>query len=163
RQLMNYSFNRLHLVNAYGAFGSINRFRYEVVVEGTDENNLTPETAWREYGFKGKPGDPRRLPRQFAPYHLRLDWLMWFIAISPLYADPWFVPFVAKLLENDPAILKLLRTNPFPGTPPTYVRARLYHYRFTDWQRLRTTGEWWERRFVREFLPPISRDHVRLW
>ncbi|MEU5242441.1 hypothetical protein, partial [Streptomyces lydicus] len=20
----------------------------------------------------------RRLPRQYAPYHLRLDWLMWF-------------------------------------------------------------------------------------
>ncbi|MCQ4079649.1 lipase maturation factor family protein [Streptomyces sp. RB6PN25] len=163
RQLMNYSFNRLHLVNAYGAFGSINRFRYEVVVEGTDEDEITSETVWREYGFKGKPGDPRRLPRQFAPYHLRLDWLMWFVAISPLYADPWFVPFVAKLLENDPAILKLLRTNPFPTIPPTHVRARLYHYRFTDWRRLRTTGEWWERTLVREFLPPISRDRVRLW
>ena len=35
RQLMNASFNRWHLVNAYGAFGSVTKERYEVVVEGT--------------------------------------------------------------------------------------------------------------------------------
>lgn len=87
-QLMNYSFNRLHLVNSYGAFGSINRIRFEVVVEGTDEQRLTPTTVWREYGFRGKPGDVRRRPRQYAPYHLRLDWLMWFAGISPAYARP---------------------------------------------------------------------------
>src|SRR6185312_2725855 len=35
RQLMNASFNNWHLANAYGAFGSITRQRYEVVVEGS--------------------------------------------------------------------------------------------------------------------------------
>src|SRR6185295_2491116 len=34
RQIMNTSFNPLHLVGTYGAFGSITRTRYEVVVEG---------------------------------------------------------------------------------------------------------------------------------
>ncbi|HZU75790.1 MAG TPA: lipase maturation factor family protein, partial [Dehalococcoidia bacterium] len=34
RQLMNYAFNRIHFVNTYGAFGSITRVRYEVVLEG---------------------------------------------------------------------------------------------------------------------------------
>ncbi|WP_405719104.1 lipase maturation factor family protein [Streptomyces sp. NBC_01537] len=160
RQLMNVSFNRLHLVNAYGAFGSINRIRLEVAVEGTDEPVITPHTVWREYGFKGKPGDPRRLPRQFAPYHLRLDWLMWFAGISASYAWPWFVPFLGKLLENDPATLKLLRTNPFPDAPPTHVRARLYHYRFTDWATLRATGAWWRRTLVREYLPPVSLESL---
>src|SRR5207247_5773615 len=80
RQLMNYTFNPLHLVNTYGAFGSVTKTRYEVVVEGTAERAPGPETAWKEYEFKGKPGDPRRMPRQYAPYHLRLDWLMWFAA-----------------------------------------------------------------------------------
>ena len=37
RQLMNASFNPLHLVNTYGAFGSVTRRRYEVVIEGTDD------------------------------------------------------------------------------------------------------------------------------
>jgi hypothetical protein len=160
RQQMNVSFNRLHLVNAYGAFGSINRIRLEVAVEGTDEPVITPHTVWREYGFKGKPGDPRRLPRQFAPYHLRLDWLMWFAAISSSYAWPWFVPFLGKLLQGDPVTLKLLRTNPFPDAPPTHVRARLYHYRFTDRATLRATGAWWRRTLVREYLPPVSLESL---
>lgn len=160
RQQMNVSFNRFHLVNAYGAFGSVNRIRLEVAVEGTDEPVITPHTVWREYGFKGKPGDPRRLPRQFAPYHLRLDWLMWFAAISSSYAWPWFVPFLGKLLQGDPVTLRLLRTNPFPDAPPTHVRARLYHYRFTDRATLRATGAWWRRTLVREYLPPVSLESL---
>ncbi|MCP3818216.1 lipase maturation factor family protein [Streptomyces sp. A3M-1-3] len=154
RQVMNRSFDSLHLVNAYGAFGSISRIRQEVVVEGTDEPVLHVGTVWREYGFKGKPGDPRRLPRQYAPYHLRLDWMMWFAALSPAYAESWFGPFVERLLENDRDTLRLLRHNPFPDAPPTYVRARVYRYRFTTWQELRATGAWWHRTLVREFLPP---------
>ncbi|MDX3239403.1 lipase maturation factor family protein [Streptomyces sp. ME03-5709C] len=160
-QMMNVSFNRLHLVNSYGAFGSVNRVRLEVVVEGTDAAEPGPGTAWKEYGFKGKPTDPHRLPRQFAPYHLRLDWLMWFAGISPAYAWSWFIPFVGKLLVNDPRTLRLLRGNPFPDTPPTYVRARLYRYRFTDWRTLRATGAWWERSYVREYLPPVDLEGLR--
>lgn len=155
-QRMNMSFNAYHLVNTYGAFGSVNRSRYEVVVEGTADTVLGPETEWREYGFKGKPGDPRRLPRQFAPWHLRLDWLMWFAGISPAYARDWFGPFVERLLENDRDTLRLLRHNPFPDAPPAHVRARLYLYRFTTWRELRTTGAWWHRELVREFLPPAA-------
>ncbi|MEU5428585.1 lipase maturation factor family protein [Streptomyces olivoreticuli] len=155
-QRMNMSFNALHLVNTYGAFGSINRRRHEVVVEGTDEERLTRETVWREYGFKGKPGDPRRLPRQFAPYHLRLDWMMWFAGISPAYAEPWFGPFVERLLLGDPATLRLLRHNPFPDAPPTHVRARVYLYRFTTRRERRETGAWWHRTLEHEFLPPVA-------
>ncbi|MDI3403908.1 lipase maturation factor family protein [Streptomyces cavernicola] len=166
RQVMNTSFDPLRLVNTYGAFGSIGRVRTEVVVEGTNE--LTPSMdgqAWREYGFKGKPGDVRRLPRQFAPYHLRLDWLMWFAGLSPAYARSWFGPFVERLLVNDPDTLRLLGRNPFPDEPPKYVRARLYRYRYTTWRELRETGAWWHRTHVREFWPPTRldtpADHIR--
>ncbi|GGZ37525.1 membrane protein [Streptomyces inusitatus] len=154
RQQMNRSYDSLHLVNAYGAFGTVGRMRMELVVEGTDETRPHEGTVWREYGFKGKPTDLRRLPRQFAPYHLRLDWMMWFAALSPAYARPWFGPFVQRLLENDRDTLRLLAHNPFPDAPPTHVRARLYRYRFTTWRELRTTGAWWHRTFVREFLRP---------
>jgi hypothetical protein len=156
RQVMNRSFDPLHLVNTYGAFGSISRVRLEIVVEGTDEQLLHPGTAWQEYGFHGKPGDPRRLPRQFAPYHLRLDWLMWFAALSPAYAQSWFGPFVERLLENDRDTLRLLRHNPFPDVPPTHIRARVYHYRYTTWRELRATGRWWHRTYVRDFIRPVS-------
>ncbi|MFE2087626.1 lipase maturation factor family protein [Streptomyces sp. NPDC059460] len=162
RQVMNRSFDPLHLVNTYGAFGSISRVRLEIAVEGTDETVLHPDTVWQEYGFRGKPGDPRRLPRQFAPYHLRLDWLMWFAALSPAYAHPWFGPFLERLLENDRDTLRLLRHNPFPGTPPTHVRARVYRYRYTTWRELRATGNWWHRTHVREFIRPVTLAPARI-
>ncbi|ORT56111.1 lipase maturation factor family protein [Streptomyces sp. CB03238] len=153
-QAMNRSFDPLHLVNTYGAFGTVGRVRHEIVIEGTDEPTVHSGTVWREYEFKGKPGDVRRLPRQFAPYHLRLDWMMWFAALSPAYAHSWFAPFVERLLEGDRDTLRLLRHNPFPDAPPVRIRARLYRYRFTTWRELRETGAWWHRTYVREFLPP---------
>ncbi|WP_225826593.1 lipase maturation factor family protein [Streptomyces naphthomycinicus] len=155
RQVMNRSFDPLHLVNTYGAFGSVSRVRYEVVVEGTLDDTPREDSDWREYAFKGKPGDPRHWPRQFAPYHLRLDWLMWFAALSPGYAGEWFGGLMERLLENDRDTLKLLARSPFPpDTPPRYVRARLFRYRYTSWRELRATGACWERAYVREYLPP---------
>ncbi|MFI6106245.1 lipase maturation factor family protein [Streptomyces sp. NPDC051310] len=154
RQAMNRSFDPLHLVNTYGAFGTVGRIRHEIVIEGTDETVLHAGTVWHAYEFKGKPGDVRRLPRQFAPYHLRLDWMMWFAALSPAYAHSWFGGLMERLLDGDRDTLRLLRHNPFPGAPPAVVRARLYRYRFTTWQELRATGAWWHRTYVREFMPP---------
>lgn len=161
-QRMNASFNPFHLGNSYGAFGSIGRVRMEVVVEGTDEPEITAQTVWKEYGFKGKPGDPHRLPRQWAPYHLRLDWLMWFAALSPVYAMDWLGPFVNRLLRNDAPTLRLLRHNPFPDSPPLYVRAQLYEYRFTTWQELRREHSWWHRTLIGEYLPPVALGHAEL-
>jgi len=155
-QRMNAAFNPFHLINTYGAFGSIDRIRFEVVIEGTDQPEITDQTVWKEYGFKGKPGDPHRLPRQWAPYHLRLDWLMWFAALTPLYARYWLGPFVIRLLQNDPPTLRLLRHNPFPDSPPRYVRARLYEYRFTTWRELLRERMWWRRTLVGEYLPPVA-------
>jgi hypothetical protein len=161
-QRMNASFNPYHLGNTYGAFGSIGRVRLEVVVEGTDEPKITEHTVWKEYGFKGKPGDPHRLPRQWAPYHLRLDWLMWFAALSPTYAMDWLGPFVRRLLQNDAPTLRLLRHNPFPESPPQYVRAQLYEYRFTTWRELRSEHAWWHRTLVGEYMPPVALGRAEL-
>lgn len=155
RQLMNASFDPFHLVNTYGAFGSISRQRYELVIEGTAEPAPGPQARWLEYEFQGKPGDPRRLPPQVAPYHLRLDWHMWFAALSAAYAEPWLPRLLQALLAGDPDVLRLLRVNPFPGRPPAWVRVSRYRYRFTTWQQLRQTGAWWERVPAGTFLGPV--------
>ncbi len=159
RQIMNTSFNSLHLVGTYGAFGSITRTRYEVVVEGTDDSTVTSATKWREYQFQGKPGDVNYRPPQIAPYHLRLDWLMWFAAMSSYQDYPWFVNFAAKLLEGDAAVLSLLRVNPFPGKPPHYVRATLYEYHFTTPAERKQSGAWWKRAPAGPWFPVVSLDN----
>lgn len=155
RQLMNASFNRWHLVNAYGAFGSVTKERYEVVVEGTADDPHDPGAEWREYGFRGKPGDPRRLPRQYAPYHLRLDWLMWFLALGSR-DSPWFEVFLLRLLEADRPTLRLLRLDPFGGRAPRSVRARMFLYRFATHAEKRATGDRWVRTEVGTLVPPVA-------
>ncbi len=156
RQVMNTSYNPFHLVGTYGAFGGITRTRYEVVVEGTDEAVVAQSTRWREYEFRGKPNDPTRMPPQIAPYHLRLDWLMWFAAMSQYYEHPWFVHFVGKLLEGDRATLSLLLSNPFPQKPPQFVRAQLYEYHFANPDEHKRTGAWWTRNLVGAYFPAVS-------
>ena len=159
-QRMNSTYDPLHLVNSYGAFGSISRTRDEVVFEGTADVHLSDETVWAEYGFKGKPGDVGRLPRQWSPYHLRLDWLMWFAALSPSYAQPWIGRLCEGMLTNDPAITGLLRRNPFSDSPPRHVRALLYRYRFTTRKELIREKAWWHRELRGTFLAPIGLDEV---
>ncbi|TME67743.1 MAG: lipase maturation factor family protein [Chloroflexi bacterium] len=152
----NASFDPFHIVGTYGAFGSVTKERLEVVIEGTADPVLTPTTVWREYEFKGKPGDVKRRPPQVAPYHLRLDWLMWFAAMSsPMYHE-WFVPLLAKFLEGDRPTLRLLRTDPFGGQRPRFVRALLYLYRFTTAKEHRETGAWWHRELVGDYVRPVS-------
>ncbi len=154
RQQMNVSFNAFHFVGTYGAFGHVTKERFEVVVEGTLDREVGPATRWVEYEFRAKPGDPQRRPPQVAPYHLRLDWLMWFAALSGPDRQPWFAPFLVRLLEADRATVRLLRRDPFPGQAPVWVRARLFRYRFTTRAERRATGAWWWRAPVGEVAAP---------
>jgi hypothetical protein len=156
--VMNTSYNPLHLVGTYGAFGSIGLIRDEVIIEGTDAPTVTAQTVWRAYEFKGKPGDPKRIPGQIAPYHLRIDWLMWFAAMSSYQEHPWFVHLMEKLLQGDKQTLGLLGSNPFPDRPPHYVRALLYEYHFTTPEERKRTGLWWSRRPVGLYFPVVSLD-----
>ena len=155
-QIMNTSFEPLHLVNTYGAFGSVTKQRFEVILEGTNEAVLTPSTKWKEYEFKGKPGNVARAPCVVSPYHWKLDWQMWFAAMSPYYYHPWILNLVAKLLQGDQATSKLLALDPFLEEPPRFIRAELYEYQFTDPEEKRKTGHWWKRTYAREYLPPLS-------
>ncbi|MCC9193683.1 lipase maturation factor family protein [Arthrobacter sp. zg-Y916] len=158
-QLMNASFNRWHLSNAYGAFGSITRRRHEVIIEGTLDVP-GPEALWLEYQFHGKPGDPRRLPRQFAPYHLRLDWMMWFLGLGAS-GRGWFPVLLQKLLAADAPTLKLLRQDPFNGRPPRWVRARVFTYRFSTPAELRRDHVWWIREPAGVLVDPVRLEPGR--
>ncbi len=114
--------------------------RQEIVVEGSDDGE-----TWRTYEFRYKPGDPMKRPAFVAPFQPRLDWQMWFAALSTWQGNPWFQDFCLRLLQGSPPVLDLLANNPFPDHPPRYVRARLYDYTFTDRATRRATGAWWVR------------------
>jgi hypothetical protein len=159
-QIMNTSFDRLHLVNTYGAFGSVGAVRREIVFEGTDDAAVTASTTWKEYDFWCKPGTPSRRPCVIAPFQPRLDWQIWFAAMSRPERYPWTLHLVAKLLRNDPGALSLLSTNPFPDRPPRFVRAAYYRYEFAPPGN--PEGAWWSRQYLGEWLPPLAADDSRL-
>src|SRR5438552_898563 len=154
-QRMNSSFDPLYLVNTYGAFGSIGRERYEIIVEGTADDDPLG-ARWSPYEFRCKPGDVARRPCVVAPYQYRIDWQMWFAAMSDYRHHPWIVHLVYKLLCGDPATASLLAKDPFPDRPPKWIRADLYRYQFTTFAD--GGHDWWMRTRVAAYLPPLQAD-----
>jgi len=153
-QAMNLSYDPLHIVNTYGAFGSVTPVRNELIIEGTYDERPSDSSIWREYEFKGKPGDVSRMPSLVSPYLYKIDWQMWFAAMTPQVHDRWFVNFVRKLLEGDKGALSLIERNPFPLYPPKYIRVRRYVYHFTDAND--RSGHWWTRKLEGQYMPPLS-------
>ncbi|MBS14587.1 MAG: hypothetical protein CME19_23740 [Gemmatimonadetes bacterium] len=139
------------ILNTYGLFAVMTTERPEIVLEGS-----TDGVYWEPYEFYYKPGAVDRPPPFVAPHQPRLDWQMWFAALGPIRNSPWFYSFAQRLLEGSASVTQMLSQNPFPDTPPRYLRARVYSYRFTS-QAIRTeTGDWWTRSFTHLFLPPIT-------
>jgi lipase maturation factor len=160
RQIMNTAFDRLDLVNSYGAFGTVGRERWNVVFEGTADEARDPAAQWKPYPYRALPVALDRRPVVIAPYQPRLDWQMWFAAMGTPNEYPWTVHLVWKLLHNDPGALSLFAGNPFPDHPPRFVRAVLYRYSFAapdDTQR-----RWWTREEQGLWLPPLSADDSQL-
>lgn len=141
-----------HLANSYGVFASMTTERYEVVVEGSDDNEL-----WQEYLFRYKPSETTRRPRQIAPFQPRLDWQAWFLPFRSYQNQTWFQNFLYRVLEGRPEVLKLLRFNPFPDKPPRFLRAQIYLYRFTDKAAKAKTGHWWTRELIGPYSPTIEK------
>jgi hypothetical protein len=159
-QIMNTGFDALNLVNTYGAFGSVGRERLNVVFEGTlDPDSSSDSPTWKPYPYKALPVALDQRPPQIAPYQLRLDWQMWFAAMSSPAEYPWTLTLVSKLLHNDPGAISLFKTNPFPDKPPHYIRAVLYRYRFAPPGNPK--GRYWTRERISIWIPPMSADDLR--
>jgi hypothetical protein len=162
RQIMNTSFDPFNLVNSYGAFGSVGRERLNIVFEGTMDTVPDDKADWKAYPYKGLPVALDHRPPQIAPYQLRLDWQMWFAAMSTPDEYPWTLTLVTKLLHNDSGATGLFAANPFPSKPPRFIRAVLYRYTFAPPGN--PAGHWWNRERVGDdWLSPMSVNDPRLF
>ncbi len=146
----------LRSVNNYGLFAVMTTSRPEIIVEGSNDG-----LTWLEYEFKYKPGEVKQRPRFVEPHQPRLDWQMWFAALSNYQHNRWFINFCIRLLQGRSEVLALLQRNPFPDHPPRYVRAVVYEYHFTDFAERRKTGAWWRRERKGTYLPALSLEAQR--
>jgi lipase maturation factor 1 len=131
--------------------------RPEIIVQGSNDG-----VTWIDYEFRYKPGDLGRPPHWVAPHQPRLDWQMWFAALSDYRSAPWFTNFMVRLLQGSPNVLGLLGKNPFPEGPPRYVRAELFDYSFTNFATRRDAGNWWTREPRGSYFPRISLEDVHV-
>jgi predicted DCC family thiol-disulfide oxidoreductase YuxK len=137
---------QIGLVNSYGLFRVMTTERPELIIEGSDDGQ-----NWKPYEFVWKPGDPLREPSFTTPHMPRLDWQMWFAALSIYYdhqIPPWLELFAQRLKAGDPDVLALLDYNPFPQSPPKQLRVQVYLYTFTTPEEHEKTGAWWTRTLV---------------
>jgi hypothetical protein len=128
------------IINSYGLFASMTTTRMEIEIQGSlDGEN------WKTYTFRYKPGDPARAPRWVAPHQPRLDWQMWFAALSNYRENPWFSSLMVRLLTASPDVLQLFESVPFGEKRPRFVRALAYEYQFSDIHVKETSHAWWVR------------------
>ena len=140
-----------HIINRYGPFSVMTKKRIEISFEGSQDG-----VTWKAYGFKWKPQHGFTSPKWVQPHHPRLDWQMWFVPFGKPYQSPWVIHTMKRLLEGSQSVLDLFKYNPFPGKPPTYIRAVAHQYDFTEPETKKITGDWWSMTPIGVYVEPIS-------
>ena len=140
------------IANQYGLFAVMTRGRYEIEFQGSNDGE-----NWQPYLFRYKPQLLNEAPRIYAPYQPRFDWNLWFASLGDWRQNEIVLLTEERLLENDGDVLYLFRSNPFPQSPPRYVRAVLWQYWFTSMDEKRRTGDWWQRKLLGLYAPVITR------
>jgi len=141
------------IANRYGLFAVMTRGRYEIEFQGSDDGQ-----TWIAYPFRHKPQELDKPPRIYAPYQPRLDWNLWFASLGEWRDNPMVLRTERRLLSNDPDVLALFASNPFPQGPPRQVRAVLWQYWFTSLSEKREHGLWWRRELLGLYAPAIQLD-----
>lgn len=161
----------LRLVGSYGVFGPTPAppNRWVPVFEGSVDGR-----TWVRYDFAFYPSSARASPRIVAPHHPRLDHSLVYDAIGlnghgPLgilnhgnafgfSRTPTAARVALRLLEGaSPEVRALFGNDPFPNTPPRYVRAVIYSMRPAQ-SAARKSGTVWQMDFVAVHLPPMGLD-----
>jgi hypothetical protein len=139
-----------HITGSYGLFAVMTTDRLEIELDGSVDGE-----HWVPYIFRYKPG-PLDRPPPVALFQMpRLDWQMWFAALSEpgqlpdLSHNRWFLSLCSRV--DDPVVRQLLESGP---VHPNYLRARLLRYRFG-------TRRWWKATPVGDYLSPVRTDSFR--
>ena len=140
-----------HIFNSYGLFAVMTTSRPEIIILGSNDRE-----NWLPYEFKWKPGNIEKVPEFVAPHQPRLDWQMWFAALSNYKRNPWLIHFMTRLLQGSPVVITLLENNPFPDDPPKYVQALVYDYKFTNSEIRNLDNSWWTRNLLHPYTPILK-------
>jgi hypothetical protein len=161
------------LTNGYGVFppNTAPPMRLVPVFEGSDDS-----ITWKSYSYRYLPAFAESRPPVIAPHHPRIDYMLYYAAagihdasvLTSLVGDgnpyaaytrsSWLDRMQQRLLEGDPLVLRTLNHNPFPTTPPNFVRVSAVAMTPTSPSERRRTGRWWYTRRLGTFVPARGRQ-----
>jgi hypothetical protein len=142
-------------VGYYGLFSTMTKTRPEITIEWRDAEGI-----WHPVRFRWKPGPLDRVGGFCQPGMPRLDWQLWFDALTYEAAfnqgvlspgrrnyritNRVVLPMLLRrLMVLDPPVVALLEEP--PTSRPTSLRWHLDQYRFTTIAERAETGDWWSR------------------
>ncbi|MCG8035530.1 MAG: lipase maturation factor family protein [Candidatus Thiodiazotropha taylori] len=137
----------------YHIFPTMQTQRHELIIQGSNDGR-----EWLSYKFNYKPDEASDRLRINLPHQPRLDWMLWFVPTQHPVQIYWFDQFMRQIKAGSPSVTSLLENNPYPDTPPKYLRVLVYRYSFTNREERAQTGHWWKTEFLGEFphLAPRS-------
>lgn len=144
----------LRSFNSYGLFAVMTTRRFELEIEGSMDGR-----NWTAYRFPYKVGEVDVAPPLVAPHQPRLDWQMWFAALSDIQQNNWLASLSKRLLEGSGTIKRMFPDNPFTIYPPKYIRILRYEYFFTKVFKKETESVWWRRKIVDLYLEPLTLEN----
>lgn len=155
---------KYQLVGAYGIQHRVTSVegRPEIILEGSHDG-----LKWMEMSLMYKPGSLNAAPPIAGAHQPRLEWVMWQAAQGGHNESPWFTGLIQHLLQGKSEVVGLLQADeaqyPFSKKPPTFIKANIYKYRFTDPVKDKSNPQaWWQRSYLRDFLPIVKLDDPAL-
>ncbi|XP_065083995.1 lipase maturation factor 2-like [Ochlerotatus camptorhynchus] len=146
--------HNLYVVNQYGQhLIKMRPKRLEIILEYSDD--LTG--PWKEYGFQYKPWNQEGSMPYAWVYFPRFDFKFYDASNSKPNTQKWLYPLVQRLLQNEPAVIKLLDEDHIPSKAPKFIRASLYHFSYTSWFEGNSTT-FWTRERVSDYFPAYTLD-----
>lgn len=145
---MRYGFTDFRIANPYTPYATFLTERYGVEFMGSNDGGVT----WRAYQYPHLPQNPDEIVSYVAPRFLRFEAASQIIG-SVEERTPTFSLLALKLLEQNQRIINLFEENPFPEQPPTMIRMRRFHLKYTDWATYRETGHYWTKKYLDDYAP----------
>lgn len=145
------SLKRYRILSSYGLFAVMTSERYELILMGSRDNK-----NWYPYVFNWKVQSTQTLPDSLGFFLPRVAWQMWFASLGRYESNQsWLDPILLGIFEKNEAILGLFSHNPFPNSPPYYLKIDRYNYRYTNIEEKMRTGYYWTREKLDVYLPVI--------
>ena len=136
-----------HSINAFTLFAKMPPPCRAIEFEGSNDGGRT----WRAYEFRYLPQREDRMCPFIAPGYPRFEATLQIVATHPV-PSPLYRLVAEHLLQRDPAVMGLFRSDPFPDRPPRLIRMPAYALTFTDMATHRRTGAFWRKEPKGEYL-----------